>query len=158
MGTMGMPAPAEQHRKLQALSGTWVGEEKLYPSPWDQAGGTATGRIEARPGLDGFFVISDYQQERGGQVTYRGHGVYGYDTQTGRYTMSWFDSMGMSAGAPALGVWEGNVLTFANQTPMGHSRYIYTFQSEGRHTFRMEHSQDGKAWSPFMEATYTRKS
>jgi hypothetical protein len=154
-----MPEPGEQHRKLQALAGTWVGEEKIFPSPWDQAGGTALGRVEARMGLDGFFLISDYQQERGGQVTYRGHGVYGYDARRERWTMSWFDSMGAGTGAGdvAPGIWEGNVLTFSNKNPMGHGRYIYTFLSDGKYTFRIEHSQDGSSWAPFMEATYTRK-
>ena len=26
-----MPAPQEEHRKLQALAGNWLGEENMYP-------------------------------------------------------------------------------------------------------------------------------
>ena len=33
---------------------------------------------------------------------------------------------------------------------MGHSRYNYDLQSDGRHHFTIEHSQDGKAWTAFM--------
>jgi hypothetical protein len=157
MSCAGMPEPGEQHRKLQALAGTWVGEETLYPSPWDQTGGSATGRMEGRMGLDGFFLIGDYTQERGGQVTYRGHGVYGYDAGQGCWTLNWFDSMGGGAWEPSRGTWEGNVLTFSQQNPMGHGRYIYTFESEGRYRFRIEQSQDGKSWAPFMDSVYTRR-
>ena len=37
MSCTGMPEPGEQHRALQALAGTWAGEETLYPSPWDRS-------------------------------------------------------------------------------------------------------------------------
>ena len=157
MTMMGMPTPQEQHKKLQVLTGRWTGEETIHPSPWDPKGGTAVGRSEGRVDLDGFFVITDYVQERGGQVSYRGHGVFGYDAQQGCYTLNWFDSMGMGQWTPARGTWEGNTLTFRNQTPMGHSKYIYTFLDDKRHTFSIENSQDGKSWAKFMESTYTKK-
>src|SRR5437899_4556531 len=117
---MQMPTVQEEHRKLKALSGKWIGEEKLLPSPWDPKGGPATGKIETRVDLDGFFLISDYVQERGGKVCYRGHGVFGWDNSEKCYTMAWFDSMGSPCGAPARGRWEGNTLTFEQRTPMGH--------------------------------------
>jgi hypothetical protein len=40
---------------------------------------------------------------------------------------------------------------------MGHSRYTYDLQGEGRYKFTIENSQDGQQWAPFMEAHYTRK-
>jgi len=154
---MGMPAPVEQHRKLEALTGNWVGEEKMHPSPWDAKGGTALAKIQSRMDLDGFFVIADYVQERGGQVSYRGHGVFGFDPADQGYTMHWFDSMGSPCPAPAKGKWEGNRLAFNQTSPMGHSRYTYTFEAPGRYRFLMEASQDGKTWAPFLEGTYSRK-
>jgi hypothetical protein len=39
---------------------------------------------------------------------------------------------------------------------MGRSRYVYTLQGEGRYSFLIENSQDGKSWAPFMEGTYRR--
>ena len=63
-------------------------------------------------GLDGFFLISDYTETRGGRVSYRGHGVYGWDPQDQCYTMHWFDGMGSIPKAWAKGKWEGNVLMF----------------------------------------------
>ena len=154
---MAMPALTEKHKKLAALAGTWVGEETIHPSPWDPKGGTGNGRMDSRIDLDGFFLVTDYVQERGGQICYRGHGVYGWDAGAGRYTMHWFDSIGSPCPQPALGTWEGNVLRFEMADAMGHHRYVYTFEGEGRHTFKLEQSQDGKTWATFMEGRYRRK-
>src|SRR4030095_8583695 len=52
---MGMPTVQEQHKKLQTLAGTWTGEEKMHPSPWDPEGGMALGKVNNRIDLDGFF-------------------------------------------------------------------------------------------------------
>jgi hypothetical protein len=154
---MEMPKLLDEHRRLKALAGNWAGEEKIYPSPWDPKGGTATSRFQARADLDGFFLIADYVQERGGQAGYRGHGVYGYDPQQKRYTMHWFDSMGSATTAPVLGTWEGSRLTFEGSHPMGHSRYIYVFEGENRYAFTIENSQDGRSWTTFIEGRFTRK-
>jgi len=154
---MEMPKPQEEHRRLQTLAGSWVGEEKIHPSPWDPKGGTATAKVESRMDLDGYHLITDYVESRGGQVSYRGHGVHGYDRNEKCYLMFWFDSIGEVSHAPAKGKWEGNRLVYAHQTPMGHSRYTYEFKGEGRYSFMIENSPDGKQWAPFMEAHYTRK-
>ena len=154
---MEMPKVLDEHKKLSAMAGNWAGEEKIHPSPWDPKGGGAAARFQTRLDLEGFFLIADYTQERGGQVSYRGHGVYGYDAQEKSYTMHWFDSMGGQTPAPAKGTWTGNRLVFEHVHPMGHSRYAYTFEGENRLGFTIENSQDGKTWAPFIEGKYTRK-
>jgi hypothetical protein len=154
---MEMPHVLDEHRRLKALAGNWAGEEKIHPSPWDPKGGAAASRFQARADLDGFFLIADYVEERDGRVAYRGHGVYGYDPQQKCYTMHWFDSMGSGTPEPARGQWEGNRLTFENQNPMGHSRYVYDFEGENRYRFTIENSQDGRKWATFMEGLFTRK-
>jgi hypothetical protein len=70
--------------------------------------------------------------------------------------MHWFDSMGANATPPAKGRLDGNRLVFTNQTPMGHGRYIYEMQGEGRYRFTIENSQDGKNWAMFMDGQYKR--
>ena len=155
---MMMPQPQEEHHRLQKLAGTWTGEETINPTPWDPKGGPAKARVEARADCDGFWVVMEYTQLRGDQVTYRGHGVFGYDTCDKNYLMFWFDSTGMSAQSPAKGRWDGNRLVFVNQTPMGHGRYSYEFEGEGKYRFRIDNSQDGKQWVPFMEGEYSRKT
>jgi len=154
---MQMPTVQEQHKKLHTLAGTWVGEETLNPSPWDPKGGPATARVETRVALDGFFVTTDYVQERGGQVSYRGHGVFGWDPSEKCYTLHWFDSMGSPCPAPARGRLEGKRLTFEMSNPMGRSRYIYDLESEKRYAFSIESSQDGKQWATFLTGKYTKK-
>ncbi len=108
--------------------------------------------------LGGFYLFSDYEQERNGQVAYRGHGVFGYDPNQQKYTMHWFDSMGCDPGAPALGTWQGNKLVFVHAHHMGHGRYTYEFPADGHYKFKMEHSQDGENWMPFLDGAYKRVS
>jgi uncharacterized protein DUF1579 len=153
---MPMPTPSTDHNRLKGLAGNWTGEETLHPSPWDPKGGTASGTIASRMDLDGFWLVTDYVQTRAGQVTYRGHGVFGWDPAACSYLMYWFDSMGSVAMTPAKGRLDGQRLVFAQEGPMGHSRYTYDFQADGRYCFSMEHSEDGKAWTIFMDGTYRR--
>lgn len=126
------------------MVGQWVSEDQFHPTPWDPKGGTATTRMNTRLDLDGFFVIADAVQERGGKVSYRGHGVFGWDAPQQRYTMHWFDGMGCDPGGPALGTWQGNKLSLVHQHAMGHGRFTYEFDSPGTFKFKMERSQDGK--------------
>jgi hypothetical protein len=153
---MEMPKPTEQHRKLELWTGSWVADETLHPSPWDPKGGKAKGKITGRLALDGFWAIVDYEQERDGKVTYKGHGLYGWDPSRKAYLMYWFDSMGMDPGGPALGTWEGNRLVFEMQSKMGHHRYVYELKGPDRYAFAMDHSQDGKSWSTMMDSEFRK--
>ena len=153
---MEMPRLLDEHRRLKSLAGDWVGEETILPSPWDPKGGTGAGLFQARLDLNGFFLIADYVQERSGQVTYRAHGVYGYDPRQTCYTMHWFDSMGGNGIPVAKGRLDGNRLVFTSQNPMGHGRYTYEIQGEGKYRFTIENSQDGKNWAMFMDGQYKR--
>jgi Protein of unknown function (DUF1579) len=151
---MTMPAPGKAHAKLAALEGDWIAEETLHPSPWSPQAKTATGRSHNRMGIDGFFLINDYTQEQDGQVVFRGHGVYGWDAKRERYTMHWFDSMGMPP-RETLGTFEGNTLVFDNRSEMGHSRYRYVLESDA-YRFTIEVSRDGEHFTPVMEGNYRR--
>jgi hypothetical protein len=152
---MQMPQPTEHHAKLEQLTGTWRGEETLYPSPWAPELRTAVGKFSARIAVDGMFLISDYEEEREGAVVFRGHGVYGYDAGKGKYTMFWFDSMGYSP-SETLGTWEGNTLTFENKGEHGRNRYVYEVVDADHYTFKILASQDGAEWSAMMEGRYGR--
>ena len=153
-----MPKPGPEHERLSQLAGTWTGDETIFPSPWDPKGGKARSSWSSRMDLDGLFLISDYAQERDGKVNFRGHGVYGWDPAKKQYTMYWFDSMsGTGHATPVAGTWEGNRLTFQNQGPQGHGRYSYEVRGKDQVVFRMEGSQDGKTWSPFLEGNLRRK-
>ena len=153
---MEMPKPTDAHKQLEKLAGTWVGEEKMYPSPWDPQGGTAMGRVENKTALGGFVLVQDYKQERGGRTTFEGHGIFSWDEKQKSYVLHWFDSMGMPPNE-FRGGFEGGVFTLANQGPMGHSRVVFDLRQSGKYTFKMEMSSDGKTWQPMMEGGYTLK-
>lgn len=154
---MEMPQLTDAHRQLEQFVGRWAGEEKIYPSPFDPQGGTVLARVENRLALNGFAVVQDYEQEKNGQIVFRGHGVFRWEAMQQCYEMHWFDSMGF---APSVfrGNWAGEVLTVTNQSPQGHSRATFDFGPKGRYKFLMEVSQDGKQWFPFMEGQYALKS
>src|SRR6266540_2533510 len=122
----GMLQPTEQHRALERLAGKWIGPEMLHASPWAPAA-TVTGRVNARMDIDGFFLIQDYVQERDGRVSYRGHGIFGWDSKQESYTWYWVDSMGFVPPAPSRGQWQGDTLTL-DHPPIGERRAHYTYQ------------------------------
>lgn len=154
---MQMPKPGKFHQKLHAFVGEWTGEETMHPSPWDPAGGKAKGTNKCRMDLDGFALVQDYVQKRGGKVSYRGHGVIGYCAREKRYLWHWSDSMGGVPGTVTRGEWKGNKLVFQNASEHGHARYTYTFHRDGTLGFSIEMSQDGAQWAPFITARYANK-
>ena len=153
---MNMPMPSEGHLLLEKLSGTWEGEETMYPSQWDPKGGVAIGRNQHKLGLGGFALISDYEQERDGAITFTGHGVYTYAPKEDRCYLHWFDCMG-SPPEIFVGGFDGDVLTLAHGGPGMHARMTYDLSTPGIMKGMMEMSPDGAAWKVFFEAVYKRR-
>lgn len=154
---MEMPRVSSEMQQLTTLfCGTWEGEETLYPSEWDPQGGPAHGRWTVRPGADGFCLLVDYDESRGGQIVYRGHGVHGWDAQQGCFLAYWFDNIGVMPQSGSRAQLQGNRYTYQESSPMGHSRFTYAW-SEGVFTFRIERSPDGTSWTPMHDGRYTRK-
>jgi hypothetical protein len=154
---MEMPKPTEDHRKLQKLAGQWIGKEKMHPSPWDPQGGEAVGKVHNRVALDGFVVIQDYEQERGGKVNFRGHGVFRFDAAEKGYVLHWWDSMGMPPNI-FRGDFEGDLLKLNCDDPQFKSRVTWNLVRPDRYSYKMEVSPDGNQWFPFMEAEYEKKA
>jgi hypothetical protein len=152
--SMEMPEPTAEHERLAAFVGSWEGDEVLHPSPWSPERRAAIGRFSARMGVDGMYLITDYEEERDGAIVFRGHGVYGWDPRTGKYTMHWFDSMGFPP-SETLGTWEGDTLTFESRSDHGMARYVYELV-DGGYTFKILSSADGAEWKPLMEGSYRR--
>lgn len=151
---MEMPKPGEAHSRLNALIGEWSGAETLHPSPWDPAGGTATSRTVNRAILDGFAIAQEYEQRRGRVVTFRGHGVFWWDAAKSQYAMTWWDTMG-GISSEFRGSFSGDRLELVTPvTEFGAYRASYDLSKPGRHTFRMETSQDGQTWQPSMDGAY----
>jgi len=154
---MQMSTPSKFHKKLEVLIGDWSTDETMFPMPWDPTGGPAKGRYKVRAAPGGFGIVQEYEQKRGGKVSYVGHGIMGYDAQEKCYLWHWSDSMGGVPGAVTRGTWTGNKLVFQHAGPMGHSRYTYTFHKDGTVGFSIDSSQDGAQWAPFMTSRSTKK-
>ena len=152
---MNMPKPSTGHLKLEALAGTWEGEETMHPSQWDPKGGEATGRNKHEIALGGFALIAEYEQERDGAITFTGHGVYTYDPKEDRYTLYWFDCMG-SPPEIFVGGFDGDVLTLAHGGPGMHARMTSDYSTQGPMKGMMEMSPDGQDWKVLFEATYKK--
>ncbi len=151
---MQMPTPGPEIKKLtELMSGTWRGEEKLYPSEWDPNGGPAFGTWTVRADLDGFAVIVDYVEEREGKVNYRGHGVHCWDGRGGTFMNYWFDNIGVTAQKPTRGTLDGNKYSYLSDDG---SRMTYEWANESM-SFKIEKTTDnGATWKPLHEGRYTR--
>ena len=150
-----MPEKTAAHEKLTRFAGDWVGEEKMYPSPWDPKGGTALGKSSYHLVCSGFAAAFDCSQERDGQVTFEGHGVMAVDPKEGEYILHWFDSMGASR-EEYRGNFEGEDLILRSRNPMGHHRLVWKLGGSNKMSFHMFMSQDGAEWQPLMDGHYTK--
>jgi hypothetical protein len=150
-----MPRPTDGHRKLAKLAGTWKGPETMHPSQWDPHGGTAIGTTVSRMSLNGFVLISEYEQERDGVVTFTGHGVMSYDPNEDLFALHWFDCMGTPPEV-FRGRFEGDVLTLAHGGPGMHARMTYDLTEQTSMRTRMEMSEDGAHWNTLFESRYER--
>ena len=90
-------------------------------------------------------------------MTFRGHGVYGYDAQHGTYTRHWFDTSGVPPQEVQRGRFEGEALAFEIETPLGRVRSILAMRGTDEFTFRVECTPDqGKTWNRVMHGAYRR--
>lgn len=153
---MDMPKPSPQQKKLERLAGDWDGDEKVYPTPWDPAGGPARGRVKNVMAVDGFALVQEYEQERGGAVNFRGHAILHHDAAASEYVLVWIDNSGMGLST-YRGTFEGDVLTMSSKQPMGQARATWTIEGKDTYRYLMEVSPDGAAWHPFLEGTYRRQ-
>lgn len=152
---MEMPKPSPAHARLERLAGRWRGTEQMQPSQWDPEGGAAVGRSTSRLALNGFALITDYEQERDGAVTFSGHGVYTCDPETEVYRLHWFDGLG-SPPEVFTGRFDGDVLTLAHGGPGMHVRMTTDLTAPGVMVSKMEMSPDGVDWKTLFDGRYER--
>jgi hypothetical protein len=142
--------------ELEAMAGTWRGEERIHPAPWDPAGGTAHGVVVNRMALNGQALVQDYTQSRGGSVVFSGHGVLRWDADAQELVFHWFDSL-RTTPAEFRGRFDGRALTLVRREPRGSARATWAFALDGgSYSYRMDVSGDGESWRPYLEGTYVR--
>ena len=146
------------HQRLQALVGTWRGEEQVAATQWTDAG-TATAEAVAVAEFGGLFVVQRYRQRRDGTVSFGAHSVFGFDQQTSAVTMHQFDSMGLVPATPETGTWDGNRLMLLRSSPRGSARVTYDFDSNDRYRMRLEFQPaGGNSWQDMVSGVYSRVS
>jgi hypothetical protein len=153
---MDMPILTPAHQALAILEGTWLGQEKIHPSPFAPGGATAIGRVANRRALDGFAVIQDYEQETDGKVNFRGHGVFQWDAGKSEYVLYWFDSFGLPPSEFRGTLAEG-VLRLEAPAPQGFARATFDFSHGNHYHYLLEVSPDGQQWFPSVEGRYDRQ-
>jgi hypothetical protein len=146
---------AEQKHLNQLFTGTWQGEETLYPSEWDPKGGPAFGTWVCHASLDGFCLLIDYIEERAGKIVYRGHGIHGWDAETQTFCAYWFDNIGVMPKQPTRAKLEGNRYAYTSDGAHGFTRMTYEWAGDA-FEFRIDTSRDGQAWAPMHVGRYTR--
>jgi hypothetical protein len=153
---MQMPTLSDEQKRLNELfTGTWRGEEKLYPSDWDPKGGAAFGTWIVHASVDGWVTLVDYAEERDDKTVYRGHGVHTWDVTEKCFLCYWFDNIGFMPKQATRAKLEGNKYSYESEEPSGRMRMTYEFTG-GKLEFKIEKSKDGSAWSPMHEGRYTR--
>jgi hypothetical protein len=144
------------HQRLQALLGTWEGEERVGASQWTAAG-TATSEVVAEAEFGGLFVTQRYRQMRNGKVGFQSHNVLGVDPSDGTTKLWQFDSMGFVPPAPASGTWDGDTLTLERSSPRGAARTRYTFENPDCYRMTLQfRPADSDTWQDMVEGTYRR--
>ena len=156
MNVAAAPQLSPAHQRLQALVGTWRGEERVGASQWTEAG-EAISEVFAEAELGGLFVSQYYRQVRDAKVSFEAHNVFGVDQSDGTTKLWQFDSMGFVPTAPASGSWDGDTLTLERSSPRGAARTRYTFESPDRYRMTLQFRPAGRdAWQDMVEGTYRR--
>jgi hypothetical protein len=144
--------PGPEHERLKAWEGDWdcVSECAQF--------GKSTAKATCRMGLNGFWLLMDFQGDMGGEK-FTGRGSIGYDPVKKKYVTVWQDSM-----SPQLTVlWgeyspDGKTYTQTGEMPgmdgkMCKVKNVVEFKGN---TIVEKMFEEGKN-EPMMTMTYTRR-
>jgi len=153
-----MPKPAPEHKKLDALAGSWVVEGDVKPNPMGPGGKvTETEKCEWMEG--GFFLVChvDFKSANSGNGS--GLSILGYSTAGKTYTYREFNSWGEFEDSK--GTLDGDTWTWTSDDKMGDTmvkgRFTMKFTSPTTYTFTYETSPDGAKWTTIVEGKATKK-
>jgi hypothetical protein len=149
--------PDPELKKLAVYVGQWRYEGEYKPGPLGPAG-MATGDATGERILQGFFLEWRWK-ERANMVETRGIEILNYDRMNKNFTSSAYaDDGSSSSGAYVLA---GNTSTYSGKFVVGGKQYL----SRVTEVFaadlmsfvqKSEISVDGRTWTPFFEAKFTK--
>ena len=146
------------HQRLQALVGTWRGEEEMSATQWAPAG-PARAEVETVVEFGGLFVMQRYRQVRDGRESFAAHNVFGFDQADGLTKMFAFDSMGFFPASPATGSWDGDTLVLERSSPRGAARMIYMVDAADGYRTNLQFKRAGSDdWQDMAKGTFRRVS
>jgi len=160
----GAPEPTAQHKLLAKDVGTWDASIKLWTSGPSSEPMVSKG-VENNTMLGGFWLVSEFKGDFGGQP-FEGRGQAGYDTNKGKYVVSWIDTM-----STEIMLLEGdfdektNTLTMTGKgkDPAGkpyEAKEVSEHKADGSRVFTMYMKSDETKGelAKVMEITYSRRS
>jgi hypothetical protein len=108
--------------------GVWNAEVEVRPAPGAppiRQKGVSTNRLIG----DGRWLVVEYRSDAG----FEGHGIYGWDPATGKYTGAWVDSM-QTCIARSQGTWDAaaRTMTFVTEATHGGETIRYREITETR--------------------------
>jgi hypothetical protein len=138
---------------LARFAGTFEGEDRIHPGPWNPEGGTGSTRYTNYMALDGLYLIQDTEQRSNGEIVYKGHGVFGWESHNQYFTKHWFDTSG-NGYSWGTGTWDGDRIEFNNKV-RPQFRYFYSFVDDG-FRFLLERELHKNEWVPYLQGVYKR--
>lgn len=138
--------------------GVWDAETEIRPAPGAQPVKMRGVSTNKRIG-GGRWLVVDYRAESG----FEGHGIYGWDAATEKYTGAWVDSM-QTAISRAEGSWDPTAKTMAYDVEVTHGgrkiryREITQTQPDGSLLYRnLVPTGDGGEFE-MIRTTYRRRA
>ena len=153
---MEMPKPLPEHKKLDALSGSWTMEGDLKPGPMGPGG--KINETEKCDWMEGGFYLVCRTDFKGIMGTGTGLSVLGYSAEAKAYTYREFNSWGEFEDSK--GTLEGNTWTWTSDEKMGDTtmkgKFTMKITSPTTYDFSFEMSPDGAKWNLVMDGKATK--
>lgn len=138
--------------------GEWDADITITPTPGAPAQ-TSTGRLTCRLISGGRWLVTDFKNQTTG---FEGHGIYGYNTATGRYVGTWVDDM-RSNILVGEGAWDetGRTMTYRWNAKMPNGQEMSWTEttnviSDSEQLFRILFPLPGGGEFEMMRAVYRR--
>lgn len=116
---MAKPVFGPELAKLSFLTGHFSTQTKVYMDPNSGEPIVGSGTSTLRWGLDSMFVFLDATENNPGLGQYKGFGILGYESRSGKYVLTMYNNFGDRP--EYTGVFSGDTLTMSSNisTPEG---------------------------------------